>query len=690
MGKDHTRLKAQEGVHEFGSKCAKLNYLFRELKDNDKGVDGEIELTQSSGVKNPFIAVQIKARSKVKITKKNEISLTVTSQNIEYWRNYGRPVILILFVDNRTPMYWVRVDNLKSRTFKIPITNQFDETTLSEFLRIISEYYTKIAMNLDIKDVSVVLSEFGFVGKLEDITNPLVASLNEAMNFIERKEYDEACMIYEALAKIYKESSSVFYNLAIILLKLDKIDEAFEVADVMYRKFPNNYETYEIMGSAFASIGEYEGAENQYAKALFIKSDNCAVWNLMGLVHYWDGEFGKAIQDFKKSLSFKETESVLMNLALCLTANLDYIDAVTYYDKVISLNNLSYDAYNNKGIVLKALWKLEDAIEAFEKAIAINLDNLYALCNLAFLLKDLGEDERALHYYQLAVEISPQNNQIHLNIGLLFCRLNNYQYASLHFEKIKKFIQINSVKTGEVGLVDIGYKVAYLITIDFSSGVAEVIDVENSSQLALFENFSLHMEGTSNSGEEIGSIQQYITPFEPSNNIIKGLIKRNEKVQQRKNNKMNKGGFWVIGATDDIDNYAFAIFSIEDENYYNKIIKEIRRKIELDYEMNDKLELSIINDVELKVLRTVARDSHQQIEIRFENRLFQQVYFNINFNGYYLAGIATGDIKKTYPFLLSENDLSMSVNFTCSGSDGRSRGFIIEDIKRISVNKKWE
>lgn len=61
-----------------------------------------------------------------------------------------------------------------------------------------------------------------------------------------------------------------------------------------------------LWGSAFASIGEYEGAENQYAKALFIKSDNCAVWNLMGLVHYWDGEFGKAIQDFKKSLSLKK------------------------------------------------------------------------------------------------------------------------------------------------------------------------------------------------------------------------------------------------------------------------------------------------------------------------------------------------------------------------------------------------
>jgi hypothetical protein len=328
LGKDRTRLKAQDGVHGFGSKCGELNYLFRQINDHDKGVDGEIEITQAVGVQSPFIAVQIKARSNVRITKKNEIPITVTDQNIEYWKNYGRPVILVLFINNQSPIYWVRVDNLKSRTIKIPISNQLDKSTLTQFSRMISEYYTKIAMNTDIKAVSVVLSESVFDRKLGYLLNQIESSLDEAKELIEEKDYDRACAIYMGLVQVFNESCSLYYNLAIILLKLEKTDEAFEIADIMYRKFPKNYETYEILGSAFTSVGEYKGAEEQYLKALALNEDSHSLWNKIGLICYWNGDFEKAIVAFRRSIALNNEESVHISLALSLTANFNYFEAI--------------------------------------------------------------------------------------------------------------------------------------------------------------------------------------------------------------------------------------------------------------------------------------------------------------------------------------------------------------------------
>jgi len=79
----------------------------------------------------------------------------------------------------------------------------------------------------------------------------------------------------------------------------------------------------------------------------------------------------------------------------------------------------------------------------------------------------------------------------------------------------------------------------------------------------------------------------------------------------------------------------------------------------------------------LKLVASI--DILNQIEIKFENRLFQEVYFNINFNGYFLAGVSSGKIDTTSPFL-NYKSLRMRISFTCMSGEGQSKMFSIDNV----------
>lgn len=127
---DHNRLVEQSGVYHVGSLAARLGYLFRQIKEHDKGVDAEIELTQSIGVESPIIGVQIKARSDFRKNVDNTVSITVSEQNLRYWKSFGRPVVLIMYSDKEADVYWTRVDNASSQTIKISLDQKLDESTV--------------------------------------------------------------------------------------------------------------------------------------------------------------------------------------------------------------------------------------------------------------------------------------------------------------------------------------------------------------------------------------------------------------------------------------------------------------------------------------------------------------------------------------------------------------------------------
>jgi tetratricopeptide (TPR) repeat protein len=694
MSKDQRRLKEQEGVGYFRFLCAKLNYLCRDVVHHDKGVDCEIEITQSLDVESPIIAVQIKSWTEFYVTKENEITLTVSQQNLEYWRKYGRPVILVAYSDHEKPLYWTRVDNLKDRTVKISLNNKFDEDTLPKFSEIISSYYKKVVRGLKTKDVSQILVEFGFSDTLDKVIDPITESLKEAEEFIRDQRFEEAAEVYRSLARIYKQCP-IYYNLGICLLHLDEIDEVFEVADFLYRKFPDRYEPLELLGNAFASIGEYEAAEEYLKKALAIEPQSPNIWNSLGLINYWQGNYAKAIEEFTTSLKYNSDAFVYYNLALCSTAIKKYEDALNYYDRALELNNKFYDAYNNKGLLFKSLWRFPEAISCFERAIELNPTYYYALCNCAYLLKDLGNNDKAISYYKQALELQPDHEHIHFNLALLYCRKSNLVKAEYHFARSINSLNISQtdIYENEVkleGLIDVGYEVAYLIKIEVTKQSTRVVSVDDCSELALFKKIPLIRDIVDYS--HANKLTKPLINIDPSGDFQKhkeNQLRQRNYLNKRKR-KNNTKGIWMFfairGENTQKSGTPSAIYMIEDVNYFRKLKKEILRRAKLiDIYDQEDIHTVEVDGEKIQVSCVDKLDSNGTIEFNFEKRITGDIYFKINFNGYYLSGILLDNndhlissLKKSF-----NNSKSFKIILQCITELGLVEMFSIHGIKNV-------
>jgi tetratricopeptide (TPR) repeat protein len=485
---DHNRLVEQRGVSFVEFLAAQYGCLYRRVTEHDKGVDADIELTRSLGNFSPIMGVQVKSRSEFKPTVENEISITVTEQNLRYWKSYGHPVVLMAYCDADRKVYWTRVDNAPSRTVKISLFQKFDDSAVNNFAQIISQYYANLTRNLSAKDVSEILSELG--NTVDEVLNPVEQKLNAANALMSGRKYREAAQIYKSLALIYEDVHSLKYNLGVCLLESGEYDKAIDVVNEVLKKSPDALNYYNLLSAALELAGRDEEAESALLKVIKRKITSFEAWNNLGLLHWRQSRNKEAYENLRVAAAYAPNDdAIYFNLALCSIALKKYRQAIYYYDKCININPSHYNAFNAKGLILECLFRVWEALESYDSAIKIDTKNPCALYNSAFLLKDLGYDERAIQRYHMALEERPGERAIHFNLGVLYCRIDNWLTAAYHFDKSYNYPESNLAHEkleGKTRIIDIGYEVFYLIDIEFTKRSVRILSVNSKPKLAMF------------------------------------------------------------------------------------------------------------------------------------------------------------------------------------------------------------
>jgi tetratricopeptide (TPR) repeat protein len=482
--KDHNRLVEGEGVYAVGLQSHKLQYLFRQIKEHDKGIDAEIEITQPIHVKSSIIGIQVKARSQFKLTAKNTIVITVTEENLEYWRNYGRPVILIAYSPNDR-LVWTRVDNASSKHIKIRLDQEFDESSLKNFTDIIHQYYMDLTRSIPLEKVSDVLIDINeTVGSILEKNE---AKIREANSLLIHRKYQDAARIYEALTILYEEATTISYNLGICLFGLHQFSRTLDIAKKIIEKKPDKWQAYNLASGCLVATNRYKEGEEFLSKGLKYWPKSSELWNMLGLLRYWQENNREAEEAFIKAILYEPNNSAYhFHKALCLTALKRYKDALDSYNTCIELNPNAYDAYNNKGLLLKYLFRFEEALEYFDRAIQIQPENPWAIGNSALLLKDFGYNERAIQRCQKAFELSA-NYRLCIDLASLYCRIGQYTTAAYYFDCVYLNLYQNRDRKNPARdlYIDGGFTVLFFIEIEVTENGIYIIEVHDQSDLAL-------------------------------------------------------------------------------------------------------------------------------------------------------------------------------------------------------------
>ena len=123
------------------------------------------------------------------------------------------------------------------------------------------------------------------------------------------------------------------------------------------------------------------------------------------------------------------------NMGVALAATGKTADAITSYQKALSINNDSSQTHNNLGSALAESGRFDEALLHIEKAIELNPDNGAARINLGHLLEVNGHRDEAITQLIAGIELAPKNSDGHNIYGVILARQGKLDEAIAELRK---------------------------------------------------------------------------------------------------------------------------------------------------------------------------------------------------------------------------------------------------------------
>jgi protein O-GlcNAc transferase len=148
------------------------------------------------------------------------------------------------------------------------------------------------------------------------------------------------------------------------------------------------------------------------------------------------GNLKEAEAIYKTLLTKNQNNFQLINLlGIISMQQKNYHDAITNFNKAISINPKHHSLYNNLGVLFKETEKYDKAIENFQKAIELNPNYSEAYNNLGIIFKNKFQYIEAYNNYKKAIELNPNYAEAYNNIGLLYAERARHKESITYFNK---------------------------------------------------------------------------------------------------------------------------------------------------------------------------------------------------------------------------------------------------------------
>jgi Flp pilus assembly protein TadD len=182
-------------------------------------------------------------------------------------------------------------------------------------------------------------------------------------------------------------SADAHFLLGYVLFKEKKAKESLAeyTAGAKYRR-PRAGE-FRVIASDYVLLDDFSDADKWFSQVVNEEPNDAETWYLLGRTKF--------------------SENI-------------YTEAISSFDKALSLHPKFVKAENNAGLCWKELNNTAKAREAFETAIAWQGDapsDAQPFLNLGTLWADGGDNEKALPYLEKAAALAPDNPSVHEELG---------------------------------------------------------------------------------------------------------------------------------------------------------------------------------------------------------------------------------------------------------------------------------
>ncbi len=198
----------------------------------------------------------------------------------------------------------------------------------------------------------------------------------------------------------------------------------------------DNYVIQENRGVAYAKLGDYRRAIEDYDKAIEINPKCLEAYNNRGAAYAKLGNYRRATEDYDRAIEI-DPECVL-SYVYRGSAYLELANpgkALSDYDRAVGIDPENPDGYANRGAAYDKLGNYRQAVSDYDRAVEINHDYAWAYNGRGASYAKLGNRSQAISDYDKAIEIKPEYSEAHYNRGVLYQGLGNHRQAIEDFNR---------------------------------------------------------------------------------------------------------------------------------------------------------------------------------------------------------------------------------------------------------------
>ena len=264
----------------------------------------------------------------------------------------------------------------------------------------------------------------------------VVVGMLGTLTFRRNEVYRSELSIWSDVVAKRPDNPRARSNLAVILMRLGRLDEAAAHCAEALRIQPDYAAAVNNMGTILAQQGKRREALGYYAKALELEAGFAEPYNNIGLEIFKEGRLDEAIARFTAALQLQpDYAEAHQNLGLALASQGKLDQAIAQYTEALRLQPDFAEAHNNLGLALASQGHLDDAVSQYREALRLQPDFAEAHNNLGLALANQSQFEEAITHYTVALRLQPDSAEGHNNLGIVLARQGKLDEAAHYFSR---------------------------------------------------------------------------------------------------------------------------------------------------------------------------------------------------------------------------------------------------------------
>lgn len=220
-----------------------------------------------------------------------------------------------------------------------------------------------------------------------------------------------------------------------LLLKTNQLNDAKMLCKSLCKKNKKDAEAWFLLGSTYAQTGEFDKAIDSLRRSISLNGRVAITHNNLGLVYLHTNQLRQAHESFDRGLKLEpDSLEILFNLGNTLRTAQQFDKAEATYRRALQLKPDLSGVINNLGITLIEKGEPEEAGRCFLRSLEINPDQINTYTNLAKSYREQRKSSDAEFTLRKALALYPDKPEIRWDLSLVLLELGKFEEGWKEYE----------------------------------------------------------------------------------------------------------------------------------------------------------------------------------------------------------------------------------------------------------------